>query len=359
MPHAYANNAFGEMCPVLYEQSNKSYAEPPEKGGFRIERTAEGLGHLIMEQSRSLEQSREIWESMPLLQWRHPIQGVKEGADVLAYAKAAQFDGAGNEMKSAADSFATFDPAALQKQKDLEKKNALVVVSQFGTGKVAMLLTDHTWRFRYGVGNTDHHKFWGQLLRWGTGDNLRAGTELVRLGTEKLTYEAGEEIKLLAKLQEQDYRPVAGSEVIATVFKGSEKVLRRKLEFRSGSHGMYEAMVNSLTEPGDYRLELSGPDVDRLFRASNSSPKSNGGDSILATQFTVASALNPIEFGDLSVDRELAARLASLSGGRWPHRRTPPRCWSALAPASKVRKEARSKPACGTTGACSPPPSPS
>lgn len=305
MPHAFANETFEELCPVLYEHSNRAFHRPPEEA-YRIERTAEGINHLIMAQGPSLEQSRAVWSGMPTLRWRHAIKGVKESAEVLAYARPVQLDAAGGEIRDAA-AITSFDPAALQKQKELERQNALVVVSQFGSGKVAMLNFDHTWRFRYGIGDTYHHRFWGQMLRWGTGENLRAGNELVRLGTDKLTYEAGEKISIMAKLQEQDYRPVADAEVYATLFRGPEKVGRRKLEFRKDSHGMYDALIDPPAEAGDYRVELSGSEVERLFKST--------GASVLETKLTIAAAGNPIEFGDLSVDREMAAKLASKSGG--------------------------------------------
>lgn len=301
MPHAYSNEIFKDLCPVLFEQTSNALHAPPEPA-YRLMLTAEGRSHLIFQQSISGLENARIWESMPLLRWRHGITGVKETASVLAYAKPATLDAMGNEIPQPGIS-ATLDPGALSALKQAERKNALVVTSQHGSGKVAMLNFDHTWRFRYGVGDTYHHRFWGQLLRWGAGDNLRAGNEFVRLGTDKLTYEPGEPVKMTGKLVEQDYRPITESSVTASIFRGSEKVASRKLNFQTDSPGMYEGMLDALTEPGDYTIELSGDDVDRLAKDG------------VKTRFTIASASNPIEFGDLSTDKEQANRLASLSGG--------------------------------------------
>ena len=63
-----------------------------------------------------------------------------------------------------------------------------VVPRSFGQGKVLMLTTDQSWRLRHRVGDTRHHRFWGQVLRWGSGEKLRAGNTFVRLGTDKLRY---------------------------------------------------------------------------------------------------------------------------------------------------------------------------
>jgi hypothetical protein len=192
-----------------------------------------------------------------------------------------------------------------------------------------MLNFDHTWRFRYGIGDTYHHKFWGQILRWGTGENLRAGNEFARLGTDKLTYEPGESIKVVAKLIEQDYRPVTEASMYATVLQNGEKVTRAKLEFIKDSHGMYEIDVKSTLAPGDYELDLAGDDVARLAASG------------VRTKFTVSSSTNPIEFGDLSTDKELAARLASHSGGIVTYPSRAQEILELLGPASKIKEERR------------------
>lgn len=328
MPHAYTNETFQKLCPVLYQQNTAPIWEGPEEA-YRLMLTAEGRNNLIFQQSLSGLENARIWESMPLLRWRHPILGVKETANVLAYASPATLDAAGNEIPQSAFQV-SWDPAALTRQKETEKKNALVVTSQAGSGKVAMLSFDHTWRFRYGVGDTYHHRFWGQLLRWGAGENLRAGTELVRLGTDKLTYAPGDSIKIMGRMIEKDYRPVTDSSVTATILKGNETVARRSLAFQADSPGMYEGLLDSITEPGDYTLELSGNDVARL-----------GEGKAITTKFTVASASNPIEFGDLSTDREQAIRLATLSNGQVATPATVTQALEKFGPASTQKTERR------------------
>ena len=54
-------------------------------------------------------------------------------------------------------------------------------------------------------------------------------------------------------------------------------------------------------------MELSGADVGRLL--------ASGGLRTVQQPFTIGTAGNAVELGDLTVDPEMAARLASLSGG--------------------------------------------
>ena len=76
----------------------------------------------------------------------------------------------------------------LATRREAETNAALLVTRQSGRGKVALLLSDRTWRLREGSGDVYHHRFWGNLVRWGAGPTLRAGGERVRLGTDQLVY---------------------------------------------------------------------------------------------------------------------------------------------------------------------------
>jgi hypothetical protein len=243
------------------------------------------------------------------MRWRHAIKSIRPGAEVLAWAKSVPVDALSNpiEDNKSAPLF-TGDPAdALRQQREMEQKNALMVASQTGLGKVVMLNFDQTWRFRYGVGDTIHHKFWGQLMRWGAGENLAAGTNYVRLGTKQLSYEPGQKVRVMARLIDESYRPVADAEVGIVVYDGGEIVLKKNLAYQAQSHGMYETEFESLTKPGTYRIELTGPEVDRLLQKENV--------RTVDQKLTITTGGNPVELGEVSVDPELAARLASLSGG--------------------------------------------
>jgi hypothetical protein len=228
---------------------------------------------------------------------------------VLAWSKSVPVDALGNpveESKSAP--LYIGDPAnALRQQRDTEHKNALVVVSQTGLGKVAMLNFDQTWRFRYGVGDTIHHKFWGQLMRWGAGENLAAGTNFVRLGTKQLSYEPGQKVRVMARLIDESYRPLADAQVGIAVYRDGEVVLKKNLTYQAQSHGMYETEFESLTKPGTYRIELTGADVERLLQKDNV--------KTVEQKLTISAGGNPVELGEISVDPEMAARLASLTHG--------------------------------------------
>ena len=196
----------------------------------------------------------------------------------------------------------------LFEEREAQRAKALIATQRYAMGSVCALMFDQTWRFRYGVGDVYHHRFWGQLMRWGTGENLRVGTEFVRMGSDKLSYEPGEKVKVMARVSSSDYRPVIGDEVKVSVYRGEERLLGTQLRYREGSNGVYEAELEPFDTPGRYRLVLEGDQAEDILAE----------DSVeeLATEFLVETAKNALELSELTVDRDFLNKTAALSDGR-------------------------------------------
>jgi len=64
---------------------------------------------------------------------------------------------------------------------DLDDELATVVHQYYGFGQVVWLGIDSTWRWRLRAGDTWHHRFWGQLVRWAAGNKSAAGNDQVRM----------------------------------------------------------------------------------------------------------------------------------------------------------------------------------
>ena len=307
LPHAFAHETARELIPVKFEPSTGGFSLPPEPA-YKFSLTAEGRQSPVFSQSLSGLENARIWEQMPVLRWRHAHGGAKDGASVLAWAQPVAVDDQGMELAMREGGPAEADPAAeLTRRKALESKNALVVAAQVDLGKVVMLTFDQTWRFRYGIGDAYHHRFWGQLLRWGAGESLPSGTAAVRLGTDQLSYEPGQPVVVKARLMDEQFRPVVNGMVEATLLRDGKSVASSPLQYRKDSQGQYEGRFEGLAETGAYTVELSGADVGRLL--------ASGGLRTVQQPFTIGTAGNAVELGDLTVDPEMAARLASLSGG--------------------------------------------
>jgi hypothetical protein len=299
MPHAHQAEILRDLLPATYTPSSAPVATAPEVA-FRFTLTPEGRHHAIMQQSSSSSENQLIWEGIPPMHWRHPALEAKEGATVLAYAE---------PIALAAEPDTSLDSAAARLEELVRRRqrNALVVEQVYGRGHVLLLTSDRSWRLRYRVGDTYHHRFWGQILRWGTGENLRAGTDRVRLGTDMLTYTPQDPIRVMAKLIDPDSRPVNNATVTVFIYDDTHEVMRKRLTHREASNGMYEETLAPFEKPGHYRLLLKSPDADRLLLES--------GVEEIATEFTVLATKTPVELAELSMDSDLLRHLSELSGG--------------------------------------------
>lgn len=339
LPHAFTHSTAKELIPVNYTDAPNTFAAPAEPA-FKLALTAEGRNSPVFAQSLSGMENERIWREMPVMRWRHAHLGAKDGAQVLAWAQPVPTDAQGNEMditdtSNSADADSTSDPAgALLRRKAQENRNALVVASQVDLGKVVMLTFDQTWRFRYGIGDTAHHRFWGQLLRWGAGESLPSGTKAVRLGTDRLSYTPGQPITIRSRLTNPETGPVIKGDLTAAILQPDGKLLAsRKLEYRKDSQGMYEATLDGLPTAGEYRVEISGPDAEKLL--------AKDGQKTVSQKITVSAASNAIELGDITADPAMAARLAGLTGGLITHLTDTQKILPLFGPGTKEIQERR------------------
>jgi hypothetical protein len=305
MPHAYADTPLGEALPVLFHRADRPLMAGPEKT-FRIALTSEGRESVLLRQKVSPEESLEIWDNVPDLYWRHPILHAKEGATILAYALPphapdflpARLSAGGGTAEALTDDIQ-------RRRRDFERENALIVYQAVAMGQVMFLATDETWRLRYRTGDTFHHRFWGQVLRWATSNKLPAGTETVKLGTDRTRYAPQASVQVKAKVARKDYSPIVSDDVAVNVFVGDQVVLRKKLQYLEHSPGMYGADLGQLPG-GTYRVELDAPPAKAVLAQDNV--------RTVATEFSVEPA-TPAEQAELAPDRGLLSRLASLTGG--------------------------------------------
>lgn len=294
MPHAFSSEAASRLIPVNYAASRRTYFGGKEKFNFAL--TNIGKSHPITAQVEGRVRNEQVWAEFPELRWRHPITGIKDGAEVLLYAENS------NKKKPVIRSGDRLNAALaeISNRRAREAENALLVTRQTGNGKVAMLLTDRTWRLREGVGDVFHHRFWGQLVRWGAGPNLRSGTKTARLGTDQLTYTGDDPVSIMARLREKNLAPIRDEELVAEIFREGEKVGTVPLNYRDGSNGIHQAKAGPYREPGNYEIRLSGSELNEE----------------LATNFRVVGSLSATELAETTLNLPLLENIARLSGGR-------------------------------------------
>jgi hypothetical protein len=330
MPHHYGNTPLAEILPVRCDASDSVFLASPERV-FRIGLTVEGQAHTILHEKVDPTENVQVWQSFPPIFWRHAVTATKPGATVLAYAvpipppdflKPAASEAGGNAPKDG-------DEATLRRREAFERENALLALHNVAAGRVLFLGFDSTWRLRYGVGDTYHHRLWGQILRWATANKLLAGTDFVRIGTDRTRYPTGQPVQVRAKILRTDYSPVQSDTVAVKILSTDGKTLRQPLKYTESSNGMYEAEVKGLPG-GTYRVELDAPAAQPMLASE--------GLQTVWTQFSVDPVFL-VETAELATDRGLMSQLATLSQGIVAEPADAARVLDALGPGTVVEYE--------------------
>ncbi len=302
MPHAIDNETGRALVPAEMDWSRRTYFG---EGGepFRFSLTGEGRNHPITQQSIGETLNEQVWAGFPEIKWRHPVESLKDGAEVLIAAAAGdqrEFVESGAGLEDAL--------AAITQRREREADAALLVTRQTGKGKVALLLTDRTWRLREGAGDLYHHRFWGNLVRWGAGPTLRAGGQRVRLGTDQLTYTPDDRPQVTARLRDTSLAPVADDSLRAEVLLDDEVIASVPMTAVEGSNGLFEARLERFQNAGRYQVRVRGERADSLMEEDGVREVSAG--------FRVVGSRGPVELAETTLNLPLLQTVADLSGGK-------------------------------------------
>ena len=200
----------GEIMPVTLEAGRgEGYYDAIES---RLELTAAGREHLLTRLSVDPEANAAIWRSLPGFFWHAAVEKAKPGSQVLAVHSAAR---------------------------NRNGRIPLVVIRQAGNGRALFLGVDSVWRWRWGVEDTYHYRFWGQMARWMAHRRHMAGDEGMRLFYTPERPEAGQKVFLSATLVEGSGAASANGGVEALI-KGPDGTERRlALEAHEKGWGLF------------------------------------------------------------------------------------------------------------------------
>ena len=300
MPADHAAGPLAEMIPLDFTAAKPHAAgAKANTRGFRITLTPAGADHVVMRQHVRPEESARVWKSLPPVFWRSRFTHAGPASTVLAYARDADAPAWLAEAPAPGESGADLE----RRRREYRRTRALVTIAPHGLGKVMMLSFDRTWRLRYRVGDTRHHKFWGQVIRWAVAGELPAGTHLVKLGADRTRYPPRSRPRVRAKIVREDYSPVITDQVAVKVLRDGQLVARTPMKYVPDSPGIYTATLGELPA-GGYRLELDAPAARALLAGE--------GLETVATEITIDPA-TPSEQIELAANADLLGRLANLS----------------------------------------------
>ena len=192
---------------------------------------------------------------------------------------------------------------------------AAVVHQYYGFGQVVWFGVDSTWRWRFRAGDTWHHRFWGQVVRWAARNKSAAGNDQVRMTLSDVVVDETASVdvslrwnpNLVTQLEgatvelivEQINKDIAAVDANETESQNFQTVPLTPLE---GAPERYTAKLPTL-RPGTYNVQLN---------VKNAAMKL---DQVVSSELVVQRQLST-ELANVSCNREFLQQLATTTGGQ-------------------------------------------
>lgn len=201
----------------------------------RLALTALGRDHLLTMLAASPEQNARIWSALPGFFWYAAAVRAKPGSEVLAvHAQARNEHG----------------------------RIPLIVAQRFGSGKVLFMGFDSAWRWRRGVEDLYHYRFWGQVFRWMAHQRRMAQAEGIRFFYSPESPVRGERLSVQATPLDASGFPMERATVEARLIGPSGEEQRFLLRPIEGAWAAFQGTA-PLREGGEFRLEVRCIETDR------------------------------------------------------------------------------------------------
>ncbi|HEY1600666.1 MAG TPA: hypothetical protein VGG64_13745 [Pirellulales bacterium] len=232
------DSELGDLCPVLLD------AGQPSGWGSRtpntLELTETGRRSLLTKLADTQEDNADVWEELPGFQWYAAVKRAKAGAEVLCVHKDVS-----NEFG----------------------RLPLLATRTFGAGKVLFMGTDGAWRWRKGVEDKFHYRFWGQVVRWMAYQRNMAKGETMRMYYSPEQPQVRQTVALSANVMQRSGEPLTGGDVLARIVAPSGKAETVRFTSSGDEWGAFSARY-AAEEPGRHDVTLSCQQTGATLDAS-------------------------------------------------------------------------------------------
>jgi hypothetical protein len=228
-----------DLYPVVLDNSQPSGWGSRTPSRFQL--TELGERSLLTKLADSQQENADVWDNLPGFQWYAPVMRAKAGTEVLCV------------HSDASNDFGRLP---------------LLVTQTFGAGKVLFMGTDAAWRWRKGVEDKFHYRFWGQVVRWMAYQRNMAKGETMRLYYSPDQPQLGKSVMLKANVMEKTGEPMAKGDVAARIVAPSGRAQTIQFMSLNDEWGAFTGQYTS-EEPGQHRVTLScrqtGATLDASF----------------------------------------------------------------------------------------------
>jgi uncharacterized membrane protein len=280
-----AGTPLEELCPVVIDTVRRD--GNTSDGPRRLVLTDAGRKSLLTKLADQGAENLAVWESLPGVQWYGPVLRAKAGSEVLAV-----HEDAANEYG----------------------RIPLLVTRTYGAGKVLYMATDGAWRWRKGVEDKYHYRFWGQVVRWMAYRRNMAKGERMSLSFAPEQPQLGQTLALDARVAQASGEPLSRGDVAAriTAPSGAVETVRFVPPAGDGEWGVF-ASTFTPREPGKHEVQLAckqtGDTLDASFFVQGQAAEGIG----RAARPEVLAEIAQVTRGRLVPPGEIASIIESLA----------------------------------------------
>lgn len=177
-----------DLYPVVLDPAQPKGSGSERPARYRL--TDSGRRSLLTQLETGDDNNERTWRSLPGFQWHAAALRARVGSDVLV------------AHDSAATRFGRIP---------------LIVTRTAGTGKVLFMGTDAAWRWRKGVEDLYHYRFWGQVVRWMAYQRNMSQGESIRLFYTPDRPEADRVLTLNANVMSSTGEPLRDGMVVVQI----------------------------------------------------------------------------------------------------------------------------------------------
>ena len=216
-----------DLMPVILDDSMKNGIGEALPSPLTL--TTEGRTSLLTMLGDNEEENPEIWRRLPGFYWHAAVIKAKGGAEVLAV-----------------DS----------NRRGKYGSTPLLVTKPAGSGKVLFMGIDSAWRWRRGVEDLYHYRFWGQVARWMSYQRNMAAGQSVRLFFNPERPEPGTSVTLNANAFDPNGAPLKEGSVTVDITSPDGRSQRIELQKNESAWGAYSGRFKA-DMPGAWKLRAT------------------------------------------------------------------------------------------------------
>lgn len=218
------NTRLDEIFPVEVDKERPKGARSREPAYFKL--TEAGRSSLLTRLETVEETNAKVWNTLPGFFWHAAVSRAKPNTETLAVhsTKTNRFG-----------------------------RIPLVVTRTFGTGKSLFVGTDSAWRWRKGVEDLYHYRFWSQMVRWMAYQRTMSNGESMRLIYSPDRPKSGQVINLKVNAMSSSGEPLENGTVTTQVISPSGSTETLNLLAGKDTWGLFTSSFVA-TEGGVFKL---------------------------------------------------------------------------------------------------------